>query len=247
MLSHFKETEAGRKLHYRTGKKRQHKELETSDIELGNLIDQSSTTINAPLIQRITIVSSSSEQKDVSDFNSSQDLRSDGHKSLCCPCHKTLTTILQKIQSEISEHTEILNALLATNKDAVIKCAPKNLPVDLPTSSINDLEVLDHYLADEASFNACVSYFTVYGGPTLAHVVKNILKHILTDELAKEHNMKGRGEKKAFESYSNICTMIYCTTIKNARCKNATISEVMKIIQLWLQHSPDRLKLAGKI
>lgn len=47
-------------------------------------------------------------------------------------------------------------------------------------------------------FSSQVKYLSGLGGFGNRDVIKNIMQHVLTDDLAKEFNWQGRGEKKPF-------------------------------------------------
>ncbi|CAG7718122.1 unnamed protein product, partial [Allacma fusca] len=87
---------------------------------------------------------------------------------------------------------------------------------------------------------ACIVYLGSIGGCDLTTTVYEVLKKVLTYELAYTYNFSGTNGKNCFASL-NLVDLIFDVVKINPRTATETMTAVRKKIQTWVQHAGDHL------
>ncbi|KAF4115421.1 hypothetical protein G5714_002910 [Onychostoma macrolepis] len=96
-----------------------------------------------------------------------------------------LLTILEEVKETQRVHGKMLNALLKKQDGSVV----------LPLKTQSDLEALDQKLGDRFVMSAVVTMVADVGGTSVDNATRRMMKCILSNELALEYNLFGRGKE----------------------------------------------------
>ncbi|XP_048058480.1 uncharacterized protein LOC125275519 [Megalobrama amblycephala] len=153
-----------------------------------------------------------------------------------------LLQMLRDIKSTVQENSAMLKKLL---KDNTVSESPSStsLPTEdietdlnLPLRTIEDVVRTEMELSNATTREKYVKYLSRIRGFGAKNVIQNIMQHVLTDDLAKEFNWQGRGEKKAFSK------LILTDVIRDAASKHSvTRTDCESEIKNYLWYTIDRL------
>ncbi|XP_071577254.1 uncharacterized protein [Temnothorax nylanderi] len=117
---------------------------------------------------------------------------------------------------------------------------PDNFPIEFPLKTREDLQRLEDYLSDREKQNTVSLYLSTLGGDTVTTRTNRILKHVLTNELAKGFNFAGqKNRKEGFAKLHLKTVIIRAVQIKSPSSTEAAIETAIKT---WLKHASDRIK-----
>ncbi|XP_073714837.1 uncharacterized protein [Misgurnus anguillicaudatus] len=114
--------------------------------------------------------------------------------------------MLREIKSKVQENSTMLKKLVKKEKP-VSDPAPSStstpskdttLNLNLPLKTFEDVERTEQELKKAKMRKKYIKYLSMLGGFGPKDVTKNIMQRVLTDDLAKEFNWQGRGEKRPF-------------------------------------------------
>ncbi|XP_058615321.1 uncharacterized protein LOC131529535 [Onychostoma macrolepis] len=150
--------------------------------------------------------------------------------------------MLRDIKSTVQENSAMLKKLL---KDNPASEAPSSTSVPskdikanlkLPLRSFEDVARTERELSTATTRNKYVKYLSRLGGIGKKDVIKNIMQQVLTDDLAKEFNWQGRGDKRPFSQ------LILTDVIRDAAFKRSVNkSDCETEIKKYLSYTADRL------
>ncbi|CAG9812832.1 unnamed protein product [Phaedon cochleariae] len=113
-----------------------------------------------------------------------------------------------------------------------------NLPVEIPLSSNEDLNILENFLKEDQNLRNLMSYLSSLGGKDHIVQTNNCLRRLLTNEFSCQFSFMGkRGGKKAFSDLLLKKCVIGAVTKNLPQIKERDIEDAIKN---WLKHSPQR-------
>ncbi|XP_028131648.2 uncharacterized protein LOC114327287 [Diabrotica virgifera virgifera] len=89
-------------------------------------------------------------------------------------------------------------------------------------------------------WKSLVSCLASLGGDTVVSRTNRILKHLITDSVAKGFNFRGRNDKAAFNILEFYKIIIYVVKSKITTAQEIDIEQAIKN---WLKHAPQREKV----
>ncbi|KAK7139337.1 hypothetical protein R3I93_016470 [Phoxinus phoxinus] len=153
-----------------------------------------------------------------------------------------LLHMLRDIKSTVQKNSDMLKKLL---KDNTVSEAPSStsLPtknvktsLNLPLRTLEDVERIERELKNATARKKYVKYFSGLGGVGDKDVIKNIMQRVLTDDLAKEFNWQGRGNKRP------LSQLFLAVVIKEAALeRNVASANCETEIKKYLSYTADRL------
>ncbi|XP_058610232.1 uncharacterized protein LOC131526127 [Onychostoma macrolepis] len=153
-----------------------------------------------------------------------------------------LLQMMRDIKSTVQENSAMLKKLLKDNTvpevPSSICVPPKEVKtsLNLPLRTFDDIERTERELNTTTARKKYVNYLSGLGGFGNRDVIKNIMQHVLTDDLAKEFNWQGRGGKKPFSQ------LILADVIREAAFKRNVIRlDCETEIKKYLSYTADRL------
>lgn len=154
-----------------------------------------------------------------------------------------LSTLKEQNDQIINQNNNILKLLEQNNEINVgrIRDEPRELdmPVSLPINNDETLKILEDYLKILNNANNLLNYLSSVGGKDVACRTNNILKLLLSDNIATLYNFYGKRSKKKPFCDLKLRNVIVDAVKKNSGCTNI---EVENCIKVWLKHAPERLK-----
>ena len=109
-----------------------------------------------------------------------------------------------KLHKEILDCKEEIKLLKQSSQ--IRKSLPgKNLFPMLPLSTLEDLNKFEDDLKNDATAQNLVSYLCSFGSPQMRTAVHQIMKRVVTNEVAVQFSLHGKGGKKMFIDL-NLCT-----------------------------------------
>ncbi|KAK4878003.1 hypothetical protein RN001_010509 [Aquatica leii] len=142
-----------------------------------------------------------------------------------------------------------------------INILPDNLPCDFPIKNQENLQELEVYLLDNQNFSCLVAYLAAIGGKDLTTQVNNVLRRLLSNDLASQFSFYGkRSNKKAFSTLKTKDLVIgkFSTLNKDIvllqnsfnisaavkQCsKEAKFKDIENSMKDWLKHAPHRYRI----
>ncbi|CAG9822097.1 unnamed protein product [Phaedon cochleariae] len=113
-----------------------------------------------------------------------------------------------------------------------------NLPVEIPLSSNEDLNILENFLKEDQNLRNLMSYLSSLGGKDHIVQTNNCLRRLLTNDFSCQFSFMGkRGGKKAFSDLLLKKCVIGAVTKNLPQIKERDIEDAIKN---WLKHSPQR-------
>ncbi|XP_042632298.1 uncharacterized protein LOC109047808 isoform X2 [Cyprinus carpio] len=135
-----------------------------------------------------------------------------------------LLQMLRDIKSTVQENSAMLKKLLKDNTASEVpsstSIAPKDVKTNLklPLRTIKDVARTERQLKKNATtWQKYVRYLSRLGGFGQKDVIKNIMQHLLTDDLASKFNWQGRGIKEPFSK------LILTDVIRDAASKQSVM------------------------
>lgn len=110
-------------------------------------------------------------------------------------------------------------------------------PMDLPLKTKDDLKIFEDHLKEKRHVEQLILHFNSLGGNNNKLIIHNILRRLLTDEVASLFSYYGKRGKEPF--------YILCVNeaiIKAVQSKHINRTEVEETIKLWIKHALDRIK-----
>ncbi|XP_016317954.1 uncharacterized protein LOC107670006 isoform X5 [Sinocyclocheilus anshuiensis] len=153
-----------------------------------------------------------------------------------------LLQMLRDIKSTVQENSAMLKKLL---KDNAVSEAPSSTSVPskdikanikLPLRTFEDVARTERELNTTTTRKKYVKYLSGLEGFGPKDVIKNIMQQVITDDLAKEFNWQGRGDKRPFSH------LILTDVIRDAAFKRSVNRvECETEIKKYLSYTADRL------
>ncbi|XP_077051267.1 uncharacterized protein LOC143701661 [Siphateles boraxobius] len=155
-----------------------------------------------------------------------------------------LLQMLRDIKSMVQENSAMLKKLLKDNTDSEVPSSSTSVPnkevktnQNLPLKTFEDVNKIERELNTAATRKSMVKYLSMLGGFGPRDVIKNIMQRVLTDDLAKEFNWQGRGDKRPFSQ------LILTDVIRDAAFRRNVIRvDCENEIKKYLSYTADRLR-----
>ncbi|XP_052439262.1 uncharacterized protein LOC127978562 isoform X1 [Carassius gibelio] len=154
-----------------------------------------------------------------------------------------LLQMLRDIKSTVQENSAMLKKLLKDNTVPEVPSSSTYIPpkevktsLNLPLRTFEDMERSERELKTTKTRKEYVKYLSGLGGFGNRDVIKNIMQHVLTDDLAKEFNWIGKGNKKPF-SQLTLADVIRDAALKRQVTRVDCETEIKK----HLSYTADRL------
>ncbi|ROL45737.1 hypothetical protein DPX16_11432 [Anabarilius grahami] len=156
---------------------------------------------------------------------------------------KELLQMLRDIKSTVQENSVMLKKLM---KDNTVSEAPSSTSVlskdiktnlNLPLKTFDDVDRIERELNTAELRKEYVNYLSGLGGFGPRDIIKNIMQRVFTDDLAKEFNWQGRGDKRPFSQLilaDVIRDAAYRQNVIRVNCENE--------IKKYLSYRADRLR-----
>ncbi|XP_077051311.1 uncharacterized protein LOC143701680 isoform X1 [Siphateles boraxobius] len=154
-----------------------------------------------------------------------------------------LLHMLRDIKSTVQKNSSMLKKLLKDNTASEAPSSSTSFPtrgvktsLNLPLRTFEDVERIERELNSAASRKKYIKYLSGLGGFGDKDVIKNIMQQVLIDDLAKEFNWLGRGEKRP------LSQLILADVIREAALKSkVTRVDCETEIKKYLSYKADRL------
>ncbi|XDV34050.1 hypothetical protein PO909_004260 [Leuciscus waleckii] len=153
-----------------------------------------------------------------------------------------LLHMLRDIKSTVQKNSDMLKKLLKDNTASEVPSSSSlstedvKTSLSLPLRTFEDVERIERELNTASSRKKYIKYLSGLGGFGPKDVIKNIMQHVLTDDLAKEFNWLGRGDKRP------LSKLILADVIRKAALKrNVTVVNCETEIKKYLSYKADRL------
>lgn len=118
----------------------------------------------------------------------------------------------------------------------------------LPLINITDFNEMEERITNDKEFaNQFVTVLASVGGKDIRQCVNNIMRRLLSDELAEQFSFSGKiikDNKKMCFSSKQICTSVHLAVRKI--CKEANDDSIKKVICSWLQQAKTRHNRRGQ-
>ncbi|XP_024883877.1 DNA ligase 1-like isoform X2 [Temnothorax curvispinosus] len=115
----------------------------------------------------------------------------------------------------------------------------QNLLPEFPLENNRELEDFDANLSQSADVRSqFIRDIQLVGGANASKFTRAVLRHVMTDSLAKIYSWSGQRKTLKFSS-TVICQLIIKTISKQT---DATRTSIKEIIKSWLQHATDRMR-----
>nr|XP_055076227.1 uncharacterized protein LOC129455496 isoform X2 [Misgurnus anguillicaudatus] len=154
--------------------------------------------------------------------------------------------MLREIKSKVQENSTMLKKLVKKEKP-VSDPAPSStstpskdttLNLNLPLKTFEDVERTEQELKKAKMRTKYIKYLSGLGGFGAKEVTKNIMQRVLIDDLAKEFNWQGRGEKRPFSRLALADIIKEAATFqRNIINKEDCEAEIKK----YLNYTADRI------
>ncbi|CAL8135696.1 unnamed protein product [Orchesella dallaii] len=146
-------------------------------------------------------------------------------------------TVLEYLVKVLDNQRE----LLRRTADPTNAKSPTNLPVTIPLDSINSFNDFNQWLASPTHHRNTCAELSVIGGQSIPSITQRLLVALLTNRIAKELSLTGKGNKtQAGIKGTPLHKLIYDTVRLTKGGETATNSEIDSAIQKWLKGAPDR-------
>ncbi|XP_072564004.1 uncharacterized protein [Paramormyrops kingsleyae] len=148
------------------------------------------------------------------------------------PTELHIISQLEHLKEEVAVVKQLLLSL--TNCTSPAAVLPEG--ICFPLNNLQDLEMVENRLKEEACYREMVKYLATIGGPNPSSNTRRILLRMLTTPLALQLCWRGSGQKVAFGE------MLVCRAVIDAVTKSnrATASEAESSIKTWLRNARDR-------
>ncbi|CAL8090371.1 unnamed protein product [Orchesella dallaii] len=146
-------------------------------------------------------------------------------------------TVLEYLVKVLDNQRE----LLRRTADPTKAKSPTNLPVTIPLDSIDSFNDFNQWLASPTHHRNTCAELSVIGGQSIPSITQRLLVALLTNRIAKELSLTGKGNKtQAGIKGTPLHKLIYDTVRLTKGGETATNSEIDSAIQKWLKGAPDR-------
>ncbi|KAK7124438.1 hypothetical protein R3I94_018719 [Phoxinus phoxinus] len=154
-----------------------------------------------------------------------------------------LLQMLREIKSMVQENSAMLKKLLKDTTDSEVPSSSTSVSntvktnLNLPLKTFEDVNKIERELNTAASRKRMVKYLSRIEGFGPRDVIKNIMQRVLSDDLAKEFNWQGRGDKRPFSK------LILTDVIQDAAYKRYVIRvDSENEIKKYLSSTAERLR-----
>nr|CAB3267653.1 inactive serine/threonine-protein kinase VRK3 [Phallusia mammillata] len=182
-----------------------------------------------------------SDQRIDDSFEFSND---DSFSEKTCASQNTSTSVQKQILCGI-EHVklQLANVLAVLQNNSQNPSNPIKLPSNV-SFPLNDMESLQHFEdvlkdKDKTVQNNLVQYLGSIGGKDISTTVRHILVHCVSNKLALQFNMKGKGKKHAF-TLLGLNEIIQRAVRRNHITASATDADINAVTADWLRFAKDR-------
>ncbi|KAF5303245.1 hypothetical protein FQR65_LT19000 [Abscondita terminalis] len=171
------------------------------------------------------------------------DIVSDESASTNTVFQKKIFTVLFQIKEQnakiIVQNDKIINLLNKNNPIAnATGCKPADLPVQLPLSNVESVDILEQYLSNKENLSALSSYLSTLGGRDATTKINKVLRILMDDSIASLYSYYGKRQaKKPFCELSLKTAIVDCIKANTANTSEKDIEDAIKI---WLKHAPQR-------
>lgn len=154
---------------------------------------------------------------------------------------RKLLTQIEEIKVKVNLNTKLLHALMRKVDNIGSSNTEDNtelLDQTFPLATRQDIHNLESRLDEELKGNL-IKILSGIGGETLKATVRRVLTYMIKNELAKQINWKGKGDKIAFSTLK-LKDLLIKAVRKNRLCTLATESEIGNITKEWFRYATDR-------
>uniref|UniRef100_A0A8W8HST2 DUF4806 domain-containing protein n=1 Tax=Magallana gigas TaxID=29159 RepID=A0A8W8HST2_MAGGI len=154
---------------------------------------------------------------------------------------RKLLTQIEEIKVKVNLNTKLLHALMRKIDNIGSSCTEDNtelLDQTFPLATRQDIHNLESRLDEELKGNL-IKILSGIGGETLKSTVRRLLTYMIKNDLAKQINWKGKGDKIAFSTLK-LKDLLIKAVRKNRLCTLATESEIGNITKEWFRYAADR-------
>ncbi|KAK6477822.1 hypothetical protein HHUSO_G21435 [Huso huso] len=129
---------------------------------------------------------------------------------------RMIFTILEEIKGQGRQNTRMLQALL--KQQPHVEQEHGSLRLDefwFPLDTKEDIDRVERMLMDQATEKALITHICSLGGTTADDIIRRMMSHVLTNNLARGYNWLGRGNKSPF-SVLALARVIKAATKKSS-------------------------------
>ncbi|KAK6493021.1 hypothetical protein HHUSO_G2485 [Huso huso] len=149
---------------------------------------------------------------------------------------RMIFTILEEIKGQGRQNTLMLQALL--KRQPHVEQEHGSLRLDefrFPLDTKEDIDRVERMLMDQATEKALVCDRCTIGGTTADDIIRRMMSHVLTNNLARGYNWLGRGNKSPF-------SVLALARVIKAAAKKSSVTEADTEARMrsWLKYSGDR-------
>ncbi|KAF4095500.1 hypothetical protein G5714_023103 [Onychostoma macrolepis] len=152
-----------------------------------------------------------------------------------------LFQMLRDIKSMVQGNSVMLKKLLKDKDSEVpistsIPSKDDETKLNLPLTTFKDVARTERELSNPTTRQKYVNYLSMLGGIQPKFVIKNIMQQVLSDDLARQFNRRGRGDKKPFSE------LILTDVIRDAASKQSIMRDECETeIKNYLSCIADRI------
>ncbi|WAR11985.1 hypothetical protein MAR_026165, partial [Mya arenaria] len=152
-----------------------------------------------------------------------------------------VTQILRVYETMREENREIKRMMQRVLSRSATDDQPLQLPenISFPICCPEQMEAFGELLGDQTKLSSVVRYLSMFGGADVRETVDRLMKETMSNQLAREYNMKGLKGKKKFRSLQ-ILNVLYKCVQRNGPTRNATRKDVEMEVSKWLAGARDR-------
>ncbi|XP_058861074.1 uncharacterized protein LOC117974108 isoform X2 [Acipenser ruthenus] len=149
---------------------------------------------------------------------------------------RMIFTILEEIKGQGRQNTLMLQALL--KRQPHVEQEHGSLRLDefrFPLDTKEDIDRVERMLMDQATEKALITHICSLGGTTADDIIRRMMSHVLTNNLARGYNWLGRGNKSPF-------SVLALARVIKAAAKKSSVTEADTEARMrsWLKYSGDR-------
>ncbi|KAG7453952.1 hypothetical protein MATL_G00264260 [Megalops atlanticus] len=139
-----------------------------------------------------------------------------------------IVTMLEHLKEEMAVIKQML--LHLTQQSNTVATLPAG--INLPLSSLAELEATEDKMKDLACFNGMTKYLSTIGGTDPCTNTRHVLSRILTMSWAQQLCWQGSGKKAAFADMQ-LCRAFVDAVLKSSR---TTQTDIEAAIKRWLRN-----------
>lgn len=168
-------------------------------------------------------------------------------------CHNLILQSMARMQKQLEDNTQLLYHLVASSQAQAqdttfsLPTLPLDFPTSLPVKQLKDFDIIEEHLKDPQHFANALPYFTALGGKDAKQTLKKIMSALVTCDIGRHINWRGRGAKIPFSSYKRIHKLIYSAVRQNPKVDTITLSDIENGIKDFLRGAPEKYLKIHKI